>query len=136
MAFEFDGSFVLFLLVGVISYLVSVSSKNWIVTLVLFFIGIGAISIALDTVGLSAGWSFLIIAVMFLISGVTSVKFKTKGNVIMGIILLVLGIAAVFPAVNLLGSETPGTIWDAIIRSFQTGWSVFEDMLSRLFGNS
>lgn len=131
-----NGPFVVFLVVGLVAIVVSMSLPNWVAKLILFVIGLGAASITLSLLGAPSSWSSLTIAILFILTGVTSVRLKPLGNRILGFVLIIVGIFAIFPAIELLGFDAPGTIWDAVFRSLQQGWSALSDTISSAFGNS
>ena len=129
-----SGSFVLFLLVALVGFVLTMTLRSWVAKLILFIVTLGAVAIATSVAGLAAGWSMLINAVLAIVVGIPSVRIKDTGSKVFGIILIVVGIALVFPAIGMLGIDTPGTVWGAITDSFRQGWDTFADMLRRVFG--
>ena len=132
----FNGPLVLFLIVALVAFVATVTVKGWLPKLIFFIVTLGAASTAMATGGLSSGLILLVSSILFLVVGIPSVRIKTTGNRVLGIVFIILGLASLFPAINALGSETPGTVWDAIVRSFQVGWTTFWDVVSKAFGGT
>ena len=133
---DLQGPFFLFLILALVSSVLAVVLKNWIAKLILFVVALGATYIASNSAGASAGWSLLIVTILFLLVGASAIQQKNLGNRILGIVLVILGIVTLFPAIDALGTAAPGTIWEAIVTAFQRGWQALLDALQRVFGSS
>ena len=133
---DLQGPFFLFLILALVSSVLAVVLKNWIAKLILFVVALGAAYIASNSAGASAGWSLLIVTILFLLVGASAIQQKNLGNRILGIVLVILGIVTLFPAIDALGTAAPGTIWEAIVTAFQRGWQALLDALQRVFGSS
>lgn|GEM_PF-6849080 len=127
------GSFALFLIIALVSAFLAVKLENWAAKLVFFIFALGGASTASGIMNLGFGWVLLIGVVLFLVVGISSVRIKHLGNRIVGIVLIIVGLFLIFPMVDALGSATPGTVWNAAIQSFQTGWAKFVEYLQRVF---
>jgi len=133
---QISGALVVSLLVALIAVTLALTLKNWIARLLLFLVALGASSIATANLGLDAAWSGLISIVLFIVVGVTAIRHRDLGSRILGIILIIIGLVLILPSVEALGAATPGTIWEAIVSSFQRGLVAFNDSIRRAFGGT
>lgn len=106
-----------------IAYLV----RPWWAKIIAFLVGLGAAGYAASLIGLSAGLTFLLYAILLgsmAALALTDHSKKTPGdrNVIIGIIFLLLAIVAFIIAIT--NFDSSGTIWDLITVWLQTGWSI------------
>ena len=133
---SFSGLFVLYLIVALVAFVLTMTMKSWVLQLVFFIVTIGAANLAMTAAALGSGWVLLVNAVLLLAIGANAVRVVSTGNRVLGIVLLVLGVFSLFLAINSLGTEMPGTVWDAIVRSFQQGWTTTMDILQNVFGGA
>lgn len=130
-----SGAFVLPLIVALVSFVLTVTQKSWIVKLIFFIVALGAAAIAMGVISLDLGWVLLVNALLFITAGITAVRVpESVGNKVLGIVLIVLGIALVLPAIRALAADTTDTVWGTLVDSFEQGWATFADTLRRVFG--
>lgn len=130
-----NGTFVLSLIIAVVSTYFAVTLKNWVAKLILFIVALGSSSIAAGVYSIGAEWVLLFNTALFLATGFTAIRVKGAGGKVLGIVLIALGVVLIFLTLDAFGT-TPGTIWGSITQAFQQGWATFVDILQRAIGSA
>lgn len=127
-----SGSFVLFLLIAVVSVVLAWKMKSWIVKLLAFLLALGAANFMVNAATPDNRWSLFVTTAIFIIVAVAAWRAEGTGNRVLSIILFVLGAALIILLLDGLGSSAPSSIWSAITDSLYNGWQVFISTFQRI----
>lgn len=128
------GSFILSLIIAVVSVYLVVTLKNWGAKLIFFILALGASNTVAGIYSLDANLVLFINTALFLVAGFSSVKLKGTGGRVLGIVLIIMGVALFLLFVNGISPTTPGTVWNAIAESAKGGVSLISGFLHQLLG--
>ena len=121
---QIDGQQVLMLFIAVVSTVLAVTLPKWYVKLPLFIVALGS---SLTFAGLiTADPNFVLAfeALLFLLTGISSLRVKGLGNFILGVILGFLGGVLFILALNAFGA-VPGTFLGGLAESIGRGIQEF-----------
>ena len=125
----FTVPFVLSAFIGLGAFIIGIRSSNWIIRLVSFIFALGGVNIAAATQGWGYEWVLTINLLIFALIGITALMTKKTGNVIMGIVLVLIAVGLLFATLNAWDVNT-GPLGEAISNAFQQGWQSFFDMFN------
>ena len=125
---QIDGQQVLMLFIAVVSTVLAVVLPKWYVKLPLFIVALGSSLILAGLINADPNIVLLFEALLFLLTGITSLRVKGLGNFLLGILLSILGGVLLFLLLGSFGA-VPGTFLGGLAQSIGQGIQEFLDTI-------